>query len=124
MATDIETLTNADVGLEGGRGPRQFQGLFDVIPFTFTIEEDSVAASLSAQKDITVAGAALGDFVFVTAGLDLVGLQLYAFVASANTVTVGVQNMENTDATTALATISTGNGFILKPKKNVINWGP
>lgn len=124
MATTMEALTTGVAVDVGHQGPRQFQGMFDVIPFTFNIEEDSVGAEDSSQADITVPGAELGDFVFVALGVDAVSLQAYAFVASANTVTVGVQNLETSDANTTLATVSKGNGFVLKPKKNVLNWGP
>jgi hypothetical protein len=120
----MEALTTATVGNTGVKGPRQFQGLFDVIPFTFNIEEDSVGAEDSAQADFTIPGAELGDFVFVALGVDAVSLQAYAFVAAADTVTIGVQNLETADANTTLATVSEGNGFILKPKRNVLEWGP
>lgn len=124
MATSMEALTTATVDTIGTKGPRQFQGLFDVIPFTFNIEEDSVGAGDSAQADFTITGAELGDFVLVSLGVDAVSVQAYAFVAAADTVTIGVQNLESADANTTLATVSKGNGLILKPKKNVLNWGP
>jgi len=120
----MESLTTLTAVASQQSSPRQFQGTFDIIPFTFNIEEDSVGAEDSSQADITVTGAALGDFVFVALGVDAVSLQAYAFVASANTVTIGIQNLETADANTTLATVSKGNGFVLKPKANVLAWGP
>ena len=124
MATSMETATNGVVITTGTKGPRQFQGLFDVIPFTFSFEEDSIGAEDTSQKDITVAGAELGDFVLIAPSIDLVSIQMFAWVASANTVTVNAQNLETADANTTLATIATHNGIILKPKQNVIAFAP
>jgi hypothetical protein len=116
MASTIETLTTANSLTVGTKAPRQFQGLFDVIPFQFTIEEDSVAGGAASQADIAVTGAALGDFVFVAAAADYVSAQLTAFVNAANSVTVSWQNLETADANTALATAVECKGFVLKPK--------
>lgn len=124
MATDIEALTTLAIGTNAGKNPRQFQGLFQVIPFTFTIEEDSVAAAKASQADLTVTGAELGDFVLLAPGKDMVGAILYGHVSAANTVTVTYLNVDSTDANTALATVHTANGVILKPQDNVVAWGP
>jgi len=115
MATSMETATNG-VLIES-KGPRNelFQGLFKVIPFTFSFEEDSIGAEDTSQKDITVPGAKLGDFVLIGNTVDLVSIQLFGFVASANTVTVNAQNLETADANTTLATIATHNGLVLQP---------
>lgn len=124
MATSVEAATNGVVIAEGGLQSRQFQGLFSIIPFTFSFEEDSVAGSAVTNKDITVAGAALGDFVLLAPTLDMVSLHMFGWVASANTVTVMVQNQETADASTALATIATHNGLLLRPNANVLKWAP
>ena len=116
MATTMEAATNGVVILNAGEGPRQFQGLFSVIPFTFSFEEDSIGAEDSSSKDITVAGAALGDFVLIAPSIDLISVHMFGWVQSANTVTVMVQNLETADANTTLATIATHNGLILKPR--------
>jgi len=116
MATTMEALTTCAAVLTPDKGPRQFQDLFTVIPFTFTLEEDSLGAGDAGTADITVTGAALGDFVLVAPGVDLVSLVLTAFVQSANTVTIQLQNQESDDANTTLATVGTANGLILKPR--------
>ena len=115
MATSMETATNGVIINNAGEQAQQFQGLFTVIPFTFSFEEDSIAAECSSSKDITVTGAALGDFVLLAPSIDLVDIDLWGWVASANTVTVMAQNLETADASTTLATIATHNGLILKP---------
>lgn len=116
MASTMEAATGGAIALNALAAPRQFQGLFKVIPFTFTLEEDSMAAGVAAHRDITVTGAELGDFVLVAATIDLVSINLRAFVQSANTVTVFAQNLETSDANTVLATAITCNGIILKPQ--------
>ena len=45
-----------------------------------------------ASQDVTVTGAALGDFAIPSLGVDAQGLTVTANVKSANTVTVRVQN--------------------------------
>lgn len=124
MATTMETATNGVVINSGPLQSRQFQGLFSVIPFTFSFEEDSIGAEDSSSKDITVTGAALGDFVLIAPSIDLVSLSMFGWVASADTVTVMVQNLETADANTTLATIATHNGLILRPNANVLEWSP
>lgn len=117
MATSMETATNGVIISNAGTGPRQFQDLFTVIPFTFSFEEDSIGAEDSSSKDIVVSGASLGDFVFIAPTIDLISLDMFGWVQSANTVTVMVQNLETADANTTLATIATHNGLVLKPRR-------
>ena len=116
MATSMEAATTGAVVLTGTQGPRLFQDLFEVIPFTFTFEEDSIAAEAASSADITVTGAALGDFVLVAPIIDIVDIGLHAWVQAANTVTVMVANLEVADANTTLATVGTWNGLVLKPR--------
>jgi hypothetical protein len=118
---EAATIASTVVGV---KGPRQFQGLFDVIPFKFNLDEDSIGAEDSSTGDITVAGAALGDFVLFAPTIDAVSLMISGFVQSANTVTIQVQNLETADANTTFAGNPVINGLVLKPKKNVFNWGP
>lgn len=115
MATNILTAS-AGTPSVGTKGPRQFQGLFEVIPFKVTVTEDSVTAQVASQVDIPVPGAELGDFVLVTPTVDAAGLIPYGFVQSANTVTISVYNVEGTDAITSLAGGVVFNGLVLKPK--------
>lgn len=119
MATNIETLTGATSVQSKREQSKQFQGLFSVIPFTFTLEEDSVAAQTAAQADITVPGAEFGDFVLLAAPVDLAGGILLAQVQAADTVTVTFYNLEGTDANTTLATAVTCRGVVLKTRDEV-----
>lgn len=48
--------------------------------------------SSGEDKDVTVTGAALGDFVMVSFSLDVTGIVLDAQVTSANTVTAVMSN--------------------------------
>ena len=117
MATSMETWTTGAVVSTGIKSPRQFQDLFvEVIPFTFTCEEDSIAAEDTSVADITVAGAALGDFVLIAPIIDVVSISVSAWVQAADTVTVSLSNQETADANTTLATVGTWNGLVLKPR--------
>lgn len=118
MATDLTAITDT-LNRQGVKGPRQFQGLFDVIPFKVTIEDDSLAAEVGGQCDITVTGAALGDFVLIAPALDPNAQLIQAYVSAADTVTLSTYNMEGTDADTSFATASRWKGVVLKPKANV-----
>jgi hypothetical protein len=120
MATSVSAAT-ASATLVGGVSPRQFQGTFDVIPFKVSLLDASLPAG-SSQADITVPGAALGDFVFLAPTIDPVNTHLIGYVASANTVTVVIRSQEEVDAVTTWATTAKQvNGFILKPKANVFD---
>ena len=124
MASTMETATNGLIIAEGGLQSRQFQGLFSIIPFTFSFEEDGIGAEDSSSRDITVVGASLGDFVFIAPSIDIVSLHMFGWVQSADTVTVMVTNLETSDSNTTLSTIATHNGLILSPKQNVLDWAP
>jgi len=110
-------ITAASVGV---KGPRQFQGLFDVIPFKCTFEDDSIldGDNYSGGGTVAVTGAGLGDFVLVSAALDTVECQFYANVTAANTVEITLQNTTG-GTVTAFATGVVINGLVLKPKQNV-----
>lgn len=119
MATTMEAATSSSVTSYGPQAKKQFQALFDVIPFNFTIEEDSIGAEDSSTADLTVPGAALGDFVLVSLLVDQVSVDVMAWVASADTVTIALQNLETSDANTTLATAAAGKGIVLKPNSNI-----
>lgn len=58
-----------------------------------TIDFASIATGAGAtSEDITVAGAQLGDLVFVSAAIDTAGLQVFGWVSAANTVKVRAVN--------------------------------
>lgn len=100
----------------GTKGPRQFQGLFDVIPFKATVDFASTLDGNEDASDITVAGAEVGDFVLIAPGADIADLGLTAQVTAANTVTAQIWN--NTGGTINPAS-QTLTGVVLKPKANV-----
>lgn len=117
MAAEATTITAVSVGTEGAR---QFQGLFKVIPFKFTIEEDSVADAAASAGNITVTGAALGDIVLIGMGVDVGDLGVSATVTAANTVTIVLEN--NTGgAVTALATPTECKGVVLTTDTDAFN---
>jgi hypothetical protein len=60
---------------------------------TATWDPGSVSSGGNASTTVTVTGATLGDFVLASFNLDLQGLQMSAYVSSANTVTVLLQNL-------------------------------
>jgi hypothetical protein len=110
----IETATAAAIATCDGPRAESFRGLFNVIPFTFTFDEDSIGSGVSAAGDVTVKGAKLGDFVLVAARTDLVDIHLNAFVQSANTVTVTVTDLSGATNTGRNGN-ETYNGLVLQP---------
>jgi hypothetical protein len=114
MATSVSAASATAVST-GTKAPRQFQGLFDVIPFKVTLEDDSLPAGASVA-DITVVGAEVGDFVLLAPGLDSVETVLQGWVQSADTVTVAIVSLQEVDASTVWATPTECNGIVLKPK--------
>jgi len=97
------------------KSPAQFQGIFDVIPFKFTFEDDSILDGDEYALDAAVPGAALGDFVLVTPNADAADLIMVAYVTAADVVTVSLVNVTGGTLTT-FATGIVCNGVILKPK--------
>jgi len=61
---------------------------------TITVDPPSIAAGATANVDITVSGAAVGDVIFVMPPSDLEGdlKVLGASVVAANTVRIGLKN--------------------------------
>jgi hypothetical protein len=93
MATNITAITDTN-NSAGSKGPKQFQGLFDVIPFQANVDDDSLAAQIAGQCAITVPGAALGDLVHVAIAADTGAQIAYGYVSAANVVTVTTFNVE------------------------------
>ena len=92
---------------------RQFNDVFsNVIPFTFSATEATIATGAVSAGDVTVPGAALGDFVLVAPRSDIVDLVVTALVTAANTVTVTLANVTG-GAVTALSGGFTINGVVL-----------
>jgi len=76
---------------------RQFQDVFeDVLTTSATIDFGSVADGNEAASDVTVTGAALGDFVLVSCAVDLADLQMSASVTAADTVSIVVSSSGDT----------------------------
>lgn len=57
-----------------------------------TFDAASLADGVGATTTVTVTGAALGDYVLVSHGVDLQGISVTAYVSAANTVSVRFQN--------------------------------
>lgn len=113
MATNITAITDTNNNsLPSNR--RQFQDVFDyVIPFDANIDDDSLAAQVAGQCDITVTGAAVGDLVLVEVAADRKAQLLQGYVSAANTVTLTTFNVEGTDADTSLAGNPAVRGVVL-----------
>jgi len=109
----------------GGKGPRQFQGLFDVIPFKVTFEDDSIAtdSAYSGGGLVNVPGAALGDFVLIAPTIDATETHFHANVQAADQVEITLVN-SSAGTVTTFATGVVLNGLILKPKQNAFAFGP
>lgn len=115
----VETPTTLTIANVGAKGPKQFQGLFDVIPFTFNFEEDSIAAGAASGATIAVSGAAVGDLVLASLGQAAAELSVTGNVTAANTVQINVENLDIAAADTSQATVAEGKGVVLKFKANV-----
>ena len=115
----VETPTTLTVGAVASAGSKQFQGLFNVIPFTFNFEEDSIAAGAASGGTFAVAGAAVGDLVLASLGQAAAELIVSGNVTAANTVQINVYNADIAAADTTQATVAKGKGVVLQFKDNV-----
>lgn len=97
----------------GPKAARQFQALFDVIPFKATVDFANVGDDAEAAADITVTGAEIGDFVLVAPGVDVTDGQLTGTVTAADTVSVVFSNVTGGAINLASQTIT---GVVLSPK--------
>lgn len=97
---------------------QQFQGVFsNVITYQGTLNLGNAATGSGtfASSDVTVTGAALGDFVLVSMGVDTVDAVVAGAVTAANTVTVTLLN--NTGGAVDLAS-TTVRIAVLQPSAN------
>lgn len=97
------------------RNGRQFRAVFnDVITYQGTLDlgDAATGSGTFASSDVTVPGAALGDFVLVSMGVDTVDAAVVGAVTAANTVTVTLLN--NTTGAVNLAS-TTVRIAVLKP---------
>lgn len=95
------------------KGPRQFQGIVDTILVTATVNPGTVASGAEVAGNVTVAGVALGDFVLVGPGVDVVDVEVQAHVTADDTVTWSVSNQTGDHVDLAS---STWNFLVLSPK--------
>lgn len=99
----------------GTQGKRQFQALFDVIPFVGAVTLTAVAGA-ETSASVTVAGAVPGDIV-------LFGLveDTESGVLTANVNTAGAVEFTLVNATASTITIASAvvKGVVLKPTDNV-----
>ena len=72
---------------------------------TATWNPESISSGASESKNITVSGAALGDFVLVSFSLDVQDITLTADVTAANTVTAVMANLSGGAINLASGTI-------------------
>lgn len=79
--------------------------LAGVLSGSTTWDAASIADGDEEAKDITVTGAVLGDFVLVSASIDVADLSLVGQVTAADTVTV--QLLNNTGGAIDLASMTT-----------------
>lgn len=73
---------------------------------TDTWNPGSISSGGSEEKDITVTGAALGDFCLASFSLDLQGLTISSYVSAANTVTVTLANLSGSAVDIASGTVA------------------
>lgn len=74
-------------------GKQQFSAVFrEVILHTATVDPGSAADSGFASVDVSIPGAALGDFVLCAPGVDTVDAVVGAVVTAADVVTITVTN--------------------------------
>ena len=114
MATNITAITDTS-NVAKDHGHVQFNRLFaGVIPFKASLDDDTIAAQVAGQCDISVPGAALGDFVLIVPSVDNNAQLVYAQVTAAGVVTVTTFNVEGTDADTSFAGNPAFYGVVLK----------
>lgn len=97
------------------RTRRQFQALFDSVIChlgTLDLANAATGSGTFASADVTVAGAAMGDMVLVSLGVDTVDAVVAGAVTAANTVTVTLLN--NTAGAVNLAS-TTCRILVLRP---------
>ena len=63
-----------------------------MLPGSVAWDAGSIADGDEAAKDITITGAALGDYVLVSAPYDLQGITYSGYVRAANAVRIRLQN--------------------------------
>ena len=88
---------------------RALKNLFDnsvVLQGSATWNPGNLVDAAGESKDVTVTGAALGDFAVASLGVDTVDIVVSASVTAANTVTVRLQNESGSAADLAETTVT------------------
>ena len=113
MASAAKEAGTVSATADGSKNSAQFQAVFpQVIPFSFTLTETSIADTATSVADITVTGASLGDFVLLAPEVDVADVVITAQVTAANTVTIVIYN-GTAAAATAFAGGKKVNGVVL-----------
>lgn len=71
---------------------RSATSISSILESSTTWDAGNLVDGAGESKDVTVTGAALGDFAVACLGVDLQGMVISAHVKSSNTVTVRLQN--------------------------------
>lgn len=95
-ASVVDLGYGGDVDIWGNAIALDNTGTNVVLLGSTTWDAGSLESGETAAKDITVDGAALGDHVTATMGVDVVDLAISAQVTAANTVTVTLSNTNDT----------------------------
>ena len=118
----FESATSATKTGQTASNAKQFNGLFNrLIAVRVAFEEDSIAAGASSAAVYTVNGAALGDFVLVSAISDLGDDIIFtAQVTAANEVTV-IATDASAATNTSAATVGNLNILVLGVDADLFN---
>ena len=85
IVEELKSIRKSLGAASGGAGAGLLAG-------STTWNPGDLADGAGESKDVTVTGAALGDFAIASVGLDIAGATISAAVKAADTVTVRVQN--------------------------------
>lgn len=105
VGTGSATVTNPSGGTLTGTQIGIHSFAVGQVKTAATWNPNSIAVGGSEEKDITVSGAALGDFAIASFSLDLQGLTISAYVSATNTVTVTLANLTSAAVDIASGTV-------------------
>lgn len=91
MATKYWIAKNPNSEITNAKA-QQLKNLSGFLVGSETKDFGSVSADAGVSEDVTVTGAALGDFALCSIGVDSVDLIITCAVTAANTVTVTLEN--------------------------------
>ena len=105
-ATGTVTVTNPTGGTLSGTQIGLHSFAVGQVKATATWNPSSIAVGGFESKDITVSGAALGDFAIASFSLDVSDLVVSAQVTATNTVTVTLANLTSAAVDLASGTVA------------------